>query len=647
MSSASDCLDSQSQSGPPTAAEQVRVLLAETEEREYARIREWLSQIHGREYYLDWVRTYESALEAIRNRPFDVCLVSYRLGAHTGLDLLQTAALEEQRPAMILLMVQDDHPADLEALKAGAADFLIKDKTDAASLERSLRYAVEHHRALERIRVQDSLIDMAHDAILVCDLDGCILSWNRGAQNLYGWTAAEALGKKADALLFKEPDAYLEAAELALRKTGKWSGEFQQVTKDGREVFVDSRWTLVHDAKGRPKSKVVTNTDITEKKKLQSQFLRTQRLESIGTLAGGIAHDLNNVLTPILMTAKLLKRPRPEPERLQLLETLQASAERGAEMVKQVLSFAGGVDGQRVRVRIDQIIAEVKTLLDHTLPKSIAVRIDKQDDLFPILGDMTQLSQVLMNLCVNARDAMPQGGTLTICAENVSVNEGIAALFNVQPGPFVRLTVQDTGSGIPRQLIDKVFDPFFTTKEPGRGTGLGLSTALGIVQNHGGFIQVFSDVNRGTRFTVKLPAMLAEEADAVEGEPAKLPTGRGELILIVDDESFIVQTARVTLETAGFRVLTAGNGREAALVYEAHAGQIAAVLLDMMMPVMGGPATIQALQKIDPQARIIATSGLRLAGRDARHVAAGARALLQKPYSDEQLLATLGKVLRS
>jgi nitrogen-specific signal transduction histidine kinase len=391
---------------------------------------------------------------------------------------------------------------------------------------------------------------------------------------------------------------------------------------------------------------MVTNTDTTDKKKLQAQFLRTQRLESIGTLAGGIAHDLNNVLTPILMTAKLLKRPRPEAERLQLLETLQASAERGAEMVKQVLSFAGGMEGQRIRVQLDQIIAEVKTLLDHTLPKSIEVRIEAQDELLTILGDTTQLSQVLMNLCVNARDAMPQGGTLTIRAENIVLDAAAAEPFNVAPGPFVRIDVEDTGIGIPRELIDKVFDPFFTTKEPGKGTGLGLSTALGIVHNHGGFIQVTSKVDRGTQFTVHLPALVDAEPGSVESGLPDLPTGHGELILVVDDEAFIVQAARMTLETAGFHVLSAANGREATALYQAYPHQIQAVLLDMMMPVMDGPATIQALQKIDPQVRIIATSGLRLAGRDARTVAAGARALLQKPYSEEQLLATLGRVIR-
>jgi two-component system, cell cycle sensor histidine kinase and response regulator CckA len=625
--------------------EPIRVLLVEQDDRDYARVQAWLGQIQGRSYRLERMRTYEEALDALRRRPFDVCLLAYHLGGHTGLDLLRAMRLEEPRPPMILLTVKTDYQVDVDAMSAGAADFLVKDKTDADSLERSLRYAIERHRADERIREQASLIDMAHDAILVCDLQGCICFWNRGAQSLYGWTAAEALGHKLEDLLFKEPDAQLQAAEESLRTRGKWSGEFQQITKDGQEVFVDSRWTLVHDAKGRPRSKLVTNTDITEKKNLQTQFLRTQRLESIGTLAGGIAHDLNNVLTPILMTAKLLRRPRPDAERLQLLETLQASAERGAEMVKQVLAFAGGVEGQRAPVHIEQIIAEVKTLLDHTLPKSIDVKIEIEDELFAVLGDHTQLSQVLMNLCVNARDAMPQGGRLTIRAGNISVEE--PAPFHAQPGPFVRISVEDTGSGIPAHLIDKVFDPFFTTKPPGKGTGLGLSTVLGIVQSHGGFIQAYSEAGQGTKFTVHLPAVTADAGAEAAAVPSECPAGRGQLILVVDDETFIVESARSTLEEAGYRVLTATDGRDAIALYQARPGQIDAVLLDMMMPVMDGPATIRALQEIDPNVRIIATSGLRLSGKDARSVAAGARALLQKPYSEEQLLAAIGKVLRT
>lgn len=389
--------------------------------------------------------------------------------------------------------------------------------------------------------------------------------------------------------------------------------------------------------------------EIVERERLQAQFLRTQRLESVGVLASGIAHDFNNLLTPILMAAKLLKEDRPEEERQHLLTTLQASAERGAEMVGQLLAFAGGADGHRVTLQPRHIIKEIKTILEHTVPKTIQIQVDLADNLKPVHADATQLSQVLMNLCVNARDAMPTGGTLTIQASNALLNEDSVRMYpDARPGSYVLIAVTDTGVGIPADVLDKVFDPFFTTKGAGKGTGLGLATVLGIVRGHGGFINVYSEVGRGSRFAVYLPVVAEEEPLQAEKElpqQPQQPKGRGEMILVVDDESFILEAARATLEGRGYRVMTARDGREAIDLYQQHQGEIQAVLLDMMMPGMDGQATMTALEKLDPGVRIVASSGLRVSERVAETLAAGQGAFLPKPYTDEQMLATLAKVL--
>jgi PAS domain S-box-containing protein len=515
-----------------------------------------------------------------------------------------------------------------------------------------LRDVTERNRALaelrqtrDRLREQAALLDQVHDAILVVDPDDRIVSWNQGAQRIYGWTQSEAVGQKASELLGPGHPADFSAIRQEILQRGEWIGELTQRNRVGRSIVVASHWTRLGED-GWPSSCVLTNIDITEKKKLEAHALRAQRLESIGTLAGGIAHDLNNALTPVLMALKLLQRNRPEAERQALLTTAQASVERGAEMVRQLLAFARGSEGQRVRVEMPGVIGEVRTLLEHTLPKSIAIQVRVDPDLWPVTGDPTQLSQVLMNLAVNARDAMPQGGQLLIEASNVVLNDAFARTQpQAKPGPHVCLRVTDTGAGIPPGLLDRIFDPFFTTKEQGKGTGLGLSTVLGIVRGHGGFVSVYSEVSRGTRVAAYLPAQEVPGTAAAATAPLDLPPAQGELILLVDDEPLILLAARAMLEASGYRILTAGSGAEAIRHLEQHGEQVRAVLLDMMMPQMDGRATLRELRALQPQVRVVATSGLATPDRVAEVLADGANAFLQKPYAEEQVLRALAGVL--
>jgi PAS domain S-box-containing protein len=506
----------------------------------------------------------------------------------------------------------------------------------------------ERKRGEERIREQAALLDQAQDAILVRDLEQNILFWNKGAERIYGWSAAEAVGKNAVDLLLKEPTAQFENARQAVIEFGKWSGEVRQFRRDDAEIVVESRWTLVRDEQGVPASILVINTDITAKKNMEAQFLRAQRMESIGTLAGGIAHDLNNVLSPIVMAIDMLQLKADDEGSRKWLEILRANAERGADMVRQVLSFARGVEGERVAVQPKHLIKEIVKILHETLPKSIAITYHLADDLWIISADATQLQQVLMNLCVNARDAMPDGGAISIRAENTVVDENYARMhLEAKAGRFVMITVTDTGPGMPPGVQSRIFEPFFTTKEMTKGTGLGLSTALTIVKSHGGFINVYSEVHKGTQFVLYLPALDVSEHVKAPAMQADLPQGKGELILVVDDEEAIREITRSTLETFGYRVLTAGDGTEALALYADRKNVIALVLTDMVMPFMDGPATIRALQRMNPRVKIIAASGLALGMRTDESAIEGVSMFLNKPYTAEKLLKALAQVLQA
>lgn len=497
----------------------------------------------------------------------------------------------------------------------------------------------------ETLREQAALLDKAQDAILVRDLEHCIRFWNRSAERLYGWTAKEAVGSSVLELLYHEPKAMLAATEAVLTK-GEWMGEIEQWTKDGKTIVVEGRWTLVRDDWGHPKTILAINTDITQRKKLEQQFLRSQRMESVGTLAGGIAHDLNNVLAPIMMAIEMLKMDEKNPMRLGVLSTIEASAKRGADMVRQVLSFARGVEGQKLEVHVGPLISEIEKIIQETFIKSIRIRSELPENLWTVEGDSTQLHQVLLNLCVNARDAMPEGGSLTLSASNQRLDEAFVGLnLDAKKGPYVVIQVEDSGIGMTPEVMSRIFDPFFTTKEMGKGTGLGLSTTQAIIKSHGGFIRVYSELGRGTKFWVYLPARTEVAVVAADVVKAGLPRGDGELILVVDDEEAVRQITQHTLESFGYRVLLASDGAQTVAIYGSHQHDIAVVLTDMMMPVMDGTATIKELMRMNPQVRIIAASGLSANGMVAKAATAGVRHFLPKPYTAESLLQTIHAML--
>ena len=510
----------------------------------------------------------------------------------------------------------------------------------------AIRFDITERKvAEERIRQQASLLDNAQDAILVCDLKYNILYWNKGAERIYGWGIADVLGKNIWEILSGGDKQQLDEARARLEDLGEWKTESRQVTKNHQSLIVESRWTLVRNERGQPDYILIINTDVTEQRRTEQHLLRAQRMESIGTLAGGIAHDLNNILSPVMMAVEMLQLTETDPENLRWLSMVRENADRGADLIKQVLTFARGMESEKITVQLKHVVKDLVNVLQETFPKSISIKYDLQPDLRPISSDPTQIHQVLMNMCVNARDAMPNGGTLSIHVENMQIDENYARMnLEAMTGPHVLITIADTGIGMSAETVERIFDPFFTTKEIGRGTGLGLSTSMTIVKSHGGFINVYSEPKKGTKFSIYLPADGSLEPFRSDRD-AQYPRGNGELILVVDDEENIVQITRATLEKFGYKVLTAADGTEAIAQYAKNPGKIAAVITDMAMPNLDGIATIRALKMIDPAVAVIAMSGLVNPEQTSELQALGVASFMSKPFTAEALLTTVAERL--
>jgi PAS domain S-box-containing protein len=505
----------------------------------------------------------------------------------------------------------------------------------------------------QQICEQAAMLDVATDAIIVRNLaDFTVEFWNAGAETIYGWQADEVIGLKTTLEIFqKDPTQVdLAALELVLQK-GAWQGELRKWTKAGQEVIVESRCSLVRDNNGNPKSILSVETDITAKKLLEQQFFRVQRLESLGTLASGIAHDLNNILTPILGAAQLLPLtlPQLDERNKRLLNMLVDSSKRGSSLVKQILTFAKGLDSKPTTLQVRHILAEIISVARQTFPKSIVILTGSandinlnldSEDLWMVCVDATQIHQVLMNLFVNARDAMPDGGAITATARNQILDEDYTKLHdNVSAGAYIVMTIEDTGIGMDLATLDQIFDSFFTTKES--GTGLGLSTVMGIIKAHGGFIDVQSELGIGSCFKIYIPAVRTRSEDQPDSVP-ELFDGRGQLVLVVDDEIAIREITRDSLEIYNYHTMLASDGVEALALYAQNWQRIAVVMVDMMMPHLDTPSVIQALQQINPDVKIIAMSGSTL--NDGIVAQYHLQAFLTKPFTTTEMMYALAKL---
>ena len=598
------------------------------------------------------VQTRQDFVAALENGGVDLILSDFSMPGFDGLSALAIAS--ENRPDIPFIFLSGTIGEEnaVEALKRGATDYVIKDRM--GRLVSSIRRALDEvhgsrrrRQAEKKLREQAALLDKAQDAIYVRDLEGRILYWNRSAERIYGYSTADALGRSSPDLLLHGADsaAFLEAQQ-ALMERGEWVGELRKINKAGQELDIMARWTLVRDESGLPANILCIETDVTERKRLEKQFFRAQRLESLGTLAGGIAHDLNNALAPILMAIELMEAKATDNDTRRMLEVLATSAKHGAALVRQILAFARGAEGGRSELQPRLIIREAARLLGETLPRSIEIQEQVPDDLACVVGDSTQFHQVLINLCVNARDAMPDGGRLTLRAENVTVDRAMVRNNpGAKRGPHVLITVADSGTGIPPEILDRIFDPFFTTKEAGKGTGLGLATVLGIVKGHGGFLQVHSRPGRGTEFRLFFPAATAASSADKPLAGIETPLGRGETVLVIDDELSVRAIAGALLEAHGYHAIVAEDGPAGVDLYRERAAEIDLVLTDMMMPGMQGAQVIAALRGINPDVCIVAMSGLVEAQRLGTTPVAGRLEFLQKPMTGVEMLRVVQQML--
>ena len=493
--------------------------------------------------------------------------------------------------------------------------------------------------------ILNSIISASPHAIISVDAARNVRIWNPAAERMFGWSSEEVIGGRVPFVTEEQRSESNDFNQRALNGETFTNYEVQRARRDGAILDLLVSAAPTYDDKGRIDGFLTVATDVTTIKSLERQLLRTQRLESVGSLASGIAHDLNNVLAPIRMALNMFRGKLHDPDSVRTLESLEGCVDRGANLIKHVLTFARGVEGERAPVQLRHLVKETENVVSQTMPKSVAMAIDLPRDLWPVSADATQLHQVLMNLVLNARDSMPNGGSLKIIARNIVVDRsGAPANPDASPGPYVFLEVADTGTGIPPELHTKVFEPFFTTKEPGHGTGLGLSTVAAIIRNHGGFINLYSEAGRGTSFKIYLPA-LPDQADVADAAAQELPPiGNGELILLVDDEAAVRDIARLTLETHGYRVVEAGDGAEGVAVFAMQKNEIQLVISDMDMPVMNGAAMIRSLERIEPEVRVVSASGLVLDQTEEDAVVAK-RPQLRKPYTAGELLRTVHDVL--
>ena len=509
--------------------------------------------------------------------------------------------------------------------------------------DRSIQRRTEDHA-----RSQAGFFEKPAEAIFTQTLDGIVTHWSSGADRLYGLKAAEVLGKKLPPRLSLTSEIFQKALG-ALQESGEWSSETRIISNHGVEMELFVRWVLLHSSDGKPEAILVFSEDASELRQLKEDRLRSHRHECVGTLAGGIAHDLNNVLQPISMFLDMLRHRLLDSESREMLDAVEANLHRATELVRQILTFSSGVRTEQRAVDIPELISEVANFIRPAFPKTIHLQVSVQENIHAVLGNPTQIEQVLLNFSVNARDAMPEGGRLKLDASNFYVDESFARLYpQAKCGNYVRITVSDTGHGIPRPLRKKIFEPFFTTKGPQKGTGLGLATAVGIIRNHGGFLTLDTEEGCGSSFYAFLPASLA----TAERQPALPPSqenkqtaGHGETILLVDDESTVLKVMTRSLEKSGYRVIPAEDGEKGFALYSQHQSKVRLVITDMAMPGMDGPALIAALKKLNPSVKIIGTSGFGSSSGKNSVKELGVHAILSKPCNSRIILQAIQDAL--
>lgn len=493
------------------------------------------------------------------------------------------------------------------------------------------------------------LLDATQDAILVISTDRRVIYANKGIANMVGMRPSDLIGADLVDVLFHHPESTSDVLTAldSCQNCGRWAGMLQLSQEDEVNIQLQTRWSLLSSFRDHYPAILMVATDTTEQRNLENKLRRTQRLESLGTMATGIAHDLNNILTPIVICSGMLRTATENPQCDQYLDAIEKSAKRGADVIKQILTFARGGNGNKSHFSIGIILKEITRMVAETFPKSIECHPHFSSNAWPVFGNATQLHQVFMNLLINARDAMlPDGGRIRISLHNRHITQkNVSLMSDGRPGAYLVVEVEDSGMGIRSTDLERIFDPFFTTKQADHGTGLGLATVRGIIQEHGGFILVKSSFGHGTLFKVFLPAnpsAVIEELPSITAD--QTPQGNGETILVVDDEPSIGQMVSEALEKNGYALVRAKDGVEAIEKYLQHKASM--VITDLDMPQLNGISLLRTLKKLEPNLRSICISGSITDEVSEELTKLGVRRMLSKPFQMSTFLERVHEALR-
>jgi len=646
----------------------VRVLLVDDDEDDFIITRNLICGISDRRYQLEWVDNYDAALAAVHRHEHDICLLDYRLGGRTGLELLRESRSLNDRLPMILLTGQGDHEIDIEAMKAGAADYLIKGQLDSDKLDRAIRYAIQDQCAKEHLRRERDLIGRIMETspvgIVVADRLGKITFANLRAEKILSLTR-DTISRNSSSVLDwcladseGNPMSGPASSLKQILDSGQPVHDACYIINAGARTEADSsnrdRTLLsvnaapLFDAGGQIDGMVVTVEDITARLALEAQLRQSQKMESIGQLAAGVAHDINNILTIIQGHAGLLLNAASlDPDSAKSLKQISAASERAAGFIRHLLMFSRKQVYRTKILDLNTVLHNLEYMLPRMLGEHIVLEVRCGPDLPRIAADIAMVEQIVMNLVVNARDAMPKGGKLLIETSAVEIDSLYVKLHpEAHPGRFTCLSVTDTGCGMERSVLQRIFEPFFTTKEVGKGTGLGLATVYGIVKQHHGWIEVQSKVGVGTNFKVFFP-VAGETSHLATGSTPESETVKGgrETILLVEDEKDLLELMREVLQQYQYRILTASSGTEALLVWGEHNGQIDLLLTDIIMPGgMTGDELAVELKRRKPDLKTIYASGYTSAFV-GRNFGEDYITFLAKPYQPHQVAQLIRNTL--
>jgi two-component system, cell cycle sensor histidine kinase and response regulator CckA len=598
--------------------------------------------------------------EILIRKDWDIIISDYKMPGLSAITAINH--LKETKKKIPLIIFSKFYETDkiIEIMREGASDYILKGGYDRLihSIERELKNSkiiieiektnLESKMQMTQLR---SIIEHIMDSIISVDVNFKITYVNHMVEKIFKYPANELINSHFG-ILFPENLREEQLKKIFLIDNENHHEIYNSVPKvmyglcsDGQKFPIEVTISRTYSINEFNYTLVIR--DISEKQKIESQILRSQRLESIGTLAGGIAHDLNNVLAPVLIGIQIFRDEITDERSLRMLSTMENSIKRGAEIIKQILTFSRGIEGEKIVVQPKHFLKDIILIASETFPKSIQINSFIPNDLWSVVGDLTLLHQIFLNLSLNSRDAMPEGGILDFKAENFEINEEFCKQhLDANPGLYVLVTIADTGQGIPLDLQKKIFEPFFSTKEAGKGSGLGLTTTLSIIRNHGGFIEVNSEEKKGSSFKVYIPAVRKDSKKVVKEEPIEIPSGHGEAILVVDDESAIREITKTTLESYGYEVFTANDGVEAIAIYQKEKDKIKVVITDIVMPLMDGNATIRSLLKIEPSIKIIVISGYAENEKILRELNRPDIIYLAKPYTAIDLLKSLNKVIK-